>query len=231
MMYTFSVIIPVLHESASINGTIDHLRNLGKGESLEIIVVDGSPDGDTIAAIVDRDVKRLVAGTGRASQMNRGAAHATGHILLFLHADTFLPGKAFRHIRRALSADSTVAGAFDLGMDSPRLSLKIIAKMASIRSRVMRIPYGDQAQFFRRECFDALEGFRDLPVMEDVDIMRRIKTRRGRIRIIALRVKTSPRRWEREGLFRCTLRNWLLICFYYLGARPEMLSRYYRFGT
>jgi len=231
MVYTFSVIIPVLRESASINGTIDHLRNLGKGESLEIIVVDGSPEGDTIAAIVDRDVKRLVAGRGRALQMNRGAAHAAGTVLLFLHADTILPGKAFHHIRSALSADSTVAGAFDLGMDSPRLSLKIIAKMASIRSRVTRTPYGDQAQFFRRGCFDALEGFRDLPVMEDVDIMRRIKKRRERIHIIAQRVKTSPRRWEREGLFRCTLRNWLLISLYYLGSRPKTLARYYRFGT
>ncbi len=231
MVYTFSVIIPVLHESASINRTIGYLRNLGSGEPLEIIVVDGSPEGDTIAAIVDRDVKRLVAGTGRALQMNRGAARAVGHILLFLHADTILPKKAFHHIREALSANAAVAGAFDLGMDSPRLSLKIIAKMASIRSRVTRIPYCDQAQFFRRDCFAALEGFRDMPVMEDVDIMRRIKKSRRTSHIIPQRVRTSPRRWEREGLFRCTLRNWLLISLYYMGARPKTLARYYRFGT
>jgi len=104
----------------------------------------------------------------------------------------------------------------------------VIEKIASIRSRLTRIPYGDQAIFIRRNYFQALGGFKDIPIMEDVELMRRIKRRRGKIMILKDKVKTSPRRWEAEGVVFCTLRNWFLITLYLLGFKPETLARFYR---
>ena len=123
---------------------------------------------------------------------------------------------------------SCIAGAFDLAIDSDKPAFRLIEKAASLRSRMTRIPYGDQVIFIRKGEFRELGGFRDIPIMEDVDIMRRIKKRKGRICIIGKAVRTSPRRWEKEGIVYTTLRNWLLITLYLFGVRPEKLVRFYR---
>jgi rSAM/selenodomain-associated transferase 2 len=224
----FSIIIPVINEEGVINSTIEHLVALPGAVSLEIIVVDGDRSGKTIGVIRDGNVKTTVSEKGRGSQMNRGAAMSEGDIVVFLHADTRLPPEALALMEGALSDPACPAGAFDLAIASGRAAYRLIAKIASLRSRLTRIPYGDQAQFFRRACFQGMGGFANIPLMEDVEIMQRVKKQGGRITIIKRAVTTSPRRWEKEGVFRCTLRNWLLVSLYFSGVSPERLSRFYK---
>ena len=224
----FSVIIPVFNEDALINATIEHLDSLSGKASLEIIVVDGDKSGKTIGAVRDGNVKTAISEKGRGNQMNRGAALAEGDIAIFLHADTRLPLDAFALIESALRDPGRQAGAFDLAIASGRPIYRMIAKIASLRSRITRIPYGDQAHFFRRNYFQDIGGFANIPLMEDVEIMGRIKKRGERITIIKRAVTTSSRRWEKEGILRCTLRNWLLICLYFFGVSPERLSIFYK---
>jgi len=223
-----SVIVPVLDEQEQINACLDHLRRQGLRDRREIIVVDGDPHGGTIALIRDPEVVRLTGDRGRARQMNVGASVARGEILLFLHADTRLPNGALEKISSVMAAGECVAGAFDLGIDSDRWILRHIAFRASVRSRISRIPYGDQAIFIDRDCFERLGGFADMPIMEDVDLMRRIKRSGQKIHIFRDKVLTSPRRWEAEGPLYTTLRNQILMFCYYLGARPETLVRFYK---
>ena len=228
MAPSVSVIIPVLGETQQLDSLIDHLLQTADGQPVEMIVVDGSPDGASIKAVSREGVTLLAAPTGRARQMNAGAAAARGAHLLFLHADTLLPPGAFRRIEETLSEGNCVAGAFDLRYNSERLSMRLIARVACLRSRLTRIPYGDQAQFFRRDCFEKLCGFADIPLMEDVEIMRRIKNRGDRISILPEAVVTSARRHEKEGVLYCTLRNWTIITLYFLGMSPERLVRFYK---
>ena len=144
-------------------------------------------------------MKQVLSPRGRGCQMNEGARHATGEILLFLHADTTLPPAGIERLVSAMDTGAFVGGAFDLAIDSEALSMKWIARAACIRSRLTRLPYGDQALFFEREHFRAMGGFRDIPIMEDVDLMRRIKKTAGRICILPEKVNTSPRRLGRRG--------------------------------
>lgn len=225
---TFSVIVPVLHETRQLDSLVDHLLQVAGGEPLEIIVVDGSPEGESVGTITRDGVTRLIAPAGRARQMNAGAAAARGDYLLFLHADTRLPQGAFRRISEALSDGRFVAGAFDLRYGSERLPIRFIARAACLRSRLTRIPYGDQAQFFRRDYFETICGYADIPLMEDVEIMRRIKERGDLISILDEAVVTSARRQEAEGVVYCTLRNWSIATLYLLGVSPQRLVRFYR---
>ncbi len=223
-----SVIIPVLNEASLINSTIDHLRALDGGESLEIIVVDGDQGGGTVRTITLKDVKQTISPRGRGRQMNEGAALATGNILLFLHVDTRPPRDALGLIRSAMENNRYVAGAFDLGIESSQPIFRIIERAASLRSQITRIPFGDQGIFIRKDYFMQVGGYREIPVMEDVEIMGRIKKRGDRIYIIPRRVSTASRRWKQEGIVRCTLRNWMLQILYFLGTSPYKLSRFYK---
>jgi rSAM/selenodomain-associated transferase 2 len=228
MQLTYSFIIPVYREAQIINSTIDYLIHLQKFAAAEIIVVDGDYEGSTLQKISTANVKKILCPKGRARQMNCGAAKASGDILIFLHADTRLPEDALKKIATLLEDETIIGGAFDLGIDSERFAFRVIEKIASIRSRMTRIPYGDQAIFIRRNYFQALGGFPDIPIMEDVELMRRIKHRQGGINILKDKVKTSPRRWETEGVVFCTLRNWFLITLYLLGVKPETLAKFYK---
>jgi rSAM/selenodomain-associated transferase 2 len=223
-----SIIIPVLREAHRLDSLVEHLCQIAEGLPVEIIVVDGSPDGESIKTISREGVTLLTAPAGRALQMNAGAAAASGDFLLFLHADTRLPRGALRHIAETLSEGRYGAGAFDLRYGSTRPSMRLIARVACIRSRLTRIPYGDQAQFFRRDYFEILGGFSDIPLMEDVEIMRRIKDRGERIFILPEPVISSARRQEKEGVVYCTLRNWAIITLYVLGMSPGRLVRFYK---
>lgn len=225
---TISVIIPVLHEAAVINETVMHLHRLEPAAAVEVIVVDGSPDGTTLQAISDPSVVQVVSEKGRALQMNAGAARASGEVLLFLHADTLLPPDALARIVEVADEGRSVAGAFDLGIRSDRFIFRIIERLASLRSRLTRIPFGDQGLFIRREYFERTGGFEPLPLMEDVELMQRIKRRGDPVTIIPERVSTSPRRWEKEGVIYCTLRNWTLQLLYRLGIPPEKLVEFYK---
>lgn len=225
---TVSVIVPVLHEAGRLDPLIDHVRQTAGAEPVELILVDGSPGGDSIRTVTRGGVTLLTAPAGRARQMNAGAAAAQGDVLLFLHADTRLPAGAFRRIAETLSDGRHAAGAFDLRYDSDKASVRIIARAACLRSRITRIPYGDQAHFFRRDYFEAIGGYADIPFLEDVEIMRRIKARGGRICILPDPVVTSARRQESEGVLYCTLRNGAVVALYCMGVSPGRLARFYR---
>ena len=224
----FSVIIPVLHESESINTLIKNLGEMPSQHSIELIVVDGSDRQDTINAIHAQNVMCLLSAEGRARQMNAGASVAHGDVLVFLHADTIVPLNAFSCMEAALKDKQVVGGAFDLGIRSNRFIFKVIGKIASLRARFTRIPYGDQTIFIRRAYFHSIGGYREMPLMEDVELMQRIKRRGDTICILSEKVSTAPRRWEREGIIYCTLRNWIVLLLYYCGVSPQRLINYYK---
>jgi rSAM/selenodomain-associated transferase 2 len=227
-MPELSLVIPVLSEAESISENIRHIRELNADGTAEIIVVDGDPQGSTIRTIKVEGVRTAVAEKGRARQMNHGAALATGDILLFLHADTRLPSGAFALIRSTMNDKRFVGGAFDLGFDTKRAIFKITEMYVFLRTRLTKIPFGDQAIFIRREYFEKIGGYRDLPIMEDVELMRRIRKRMDTIRIIPRKVRTSVRRYEQEGILSCTIRNWLLQISYMMGISPQRLVKWYR---
>ncbi|MBC8432767.1 MAG: TIGR04283 family arsenosugar biosynthesis glycosyltransferase [Desulfobacterales bacterium] len=227
MKKQISIIIPVFNESRIINSTIEHLYTLDSSDTVEIIVVDGSPHGETINTVTNADVKKVLGEKSRGPQMNQGAALANGDVVLFLHADTLLSHDALDQIFTATKQHDIVGGAFDLGIQSEKNIFRLIAKVASIRSRLTRIPYGDQAIFLKKQFFDHIGGFKDIPIMEDVELMQRVKKTGKKIKFISRRVQTDSRRWEKEGIVYCTLRNWSIRTLYLLGVPPEKLKKFY----
>lgn len=227
MSLSFSFIVPVLNEAPRINVMVRHLRELSQHHECEIIIVDGDSGETTLRCVQEQEVKKIVSPNGRGRQMNRGASAAGGDVLLFLHADTELPAGAPDLISAVLDEPACGGGAFALGIKSDRPVFRLIERMVSFRSGITNIPYGDQAIFIRREVFEKLGGYREIPIMEDVELMRRMKRSGYRVRIIPEKVQTSPRRWESEGVLYCTLRNWTLMILYLLGWSPESLARYY----
>jgi rSAM/selenodomain-associated transferase 2 len=223
-----SVILPVLREAGSINEVVAHIRAQDPDGSAEIIVIDGDLTGSTINAALVNGLILAVSRHGRARQMNRGAEMASGDILLFLHSDTLLPAQALARINLAMKDKHIVGGAFELGIDSDRRIFRITEWYVALRTRLTKMPFGDQAIFIRRDYFEKLGGYKDIPLMEDVELMARIKKRGGRVCVIPVKVMTSARRWEREGIVYCTLRNWMLQILYALGVAPERLVKWYR---
>ena len=159
--------------------------------------------------------------------MNAGAASAQGDILLFLHADTVLPENAFGLIRETLQDEHCCGGAFDLRIDSPRFLLRLTGLCASLKHRITRVPYGDQAIFIRADFFRKIGGYTEIPLFEDVDLMRKIKKIGGKITIIGSYTRTSPRKWEKDGILFTIFRNWILQVFYLAGVSPERLATAY----
>lgn len=219
-----SIIIPALNEAATIGRT---LSRLGGIDHLEVIVVDGGSTDETAALAESRGAKVIYSEPGKAVQMNAGAASAVGDILLFLHADTLLPGGFSDQIVSALNQKGAAAGAFRLSIDSNAAGLRIIEHVANWRSRLLRLPYGDQALFMKTSLFEEIGGFPDLPIMEDFLLVRHLK-RKGKIVIVPAAVVTSPRRWLRLGILKTWLVNQLIVIAYYLGATPQQLTRFYR---
>lgn len=226
-----SVVIPVYREKGIASLLEDLLRQIQIEEASrdgEIIIVDGAPEADTLARIVDKPVLRLSSPPGRGVQLNLGAAAARGDVLLFLHADTVLPENAFTLIRQTLHDTSLSGGAFSLSYEPRTPGLSFITVLANLRSRRTRVPYGDQAIFVRRSVFMELHGFAPIPVMEDLEFMTRLRRQGHRIRILAMPVRTSARRQLREGILRCTLRNLCLRLLYHCGIPPRILAGLYR---
>ena len=162
--------------------------------------------------------------------MNAGAREAQGDIVLFLHADTRLPDGAVPAMTAALREPGVVGGRFDVRFDNTRPVFRTIAFLMNVRSRLSGISTGDQAIFVRREVFQALGGYPDMPLMEDIELSRRLK-RRGKLAALSLRVVTSARKWEREGALRTILLMWMLRLLYAVGVSPVRLHGwYYRQG-
>lgn len=221
-----AVIIPVLNEQAGIATTVEAVRRLGPDE---LIVVDGGSTDQTREICAEVSVACLASPRGRAAQMNFGAARTCSDILLFLHADTRLPLTAFGDIRQAMNDPACVGGRFDVRLDGDKTMLRVVEKMISLRSRLSKIGTGDQAIFIRREVFQKLGGFQEIPLMEDIALSRAMK-RAGRVACLRSRVVTSARRWEREGVWRTILKMWTLKSLYLMGVSPVRLKRFYGDG-
>ncbi len=228
MKFDISIIIPVLNEERRINPAIQQIEAQRFDGKYEIIVVDGHTNATTLAKIEKKGIIKAVSIPGRGVQLNTGADKASGDILLFLHCDTMLPAGALNAIKQAMQNSSIQAGAFDLAIDGKNPVYRMIEKTASLRSRLTKIPYGDQAIFIRNKFFFDIGQYTPIPIMEDVDLMQKVKKNRGRIRILDLCTITSARRWQKEGVLYTTLRNWILIFLYLIGVKPGKLIKFYR---
>jgi rSAM/selenodomain-associated transferase 2 len=219
-----SVIIPVINEANNIKNIS---RDLLDNSEVEIIIVDGGSQDETVEIARDLGLKVISSERGRAKQMNLGASVARGDILLFLHADTQLPLGFEKLVIQALSRSQTVAGAFSLKIASKMRGIKLIEKIVNMRSRLFQLPYGDQAIFISQDWFNKVGGFPDLPIMEDFELILRLK-KLGRISIIPTPVITSARRWEKLGVWKTTWINQQIIMAYFLGISPLKIASWYR---
>ena len=223
--YIISIIIPVLNEAKIIQPILNELQ---QHSGVEIIVVDGGSQDNTVAMARQTGVKVIsVPHQGRAAQMNAGANVACGDILLFLHADTKLPANFVKLAIETLKPPDVVAGAFELAIDGSAKSLRWIELSVKMRSRLFSLPYGDQAIFVSKAAFVDSGGFADLPIMEDFEFIKRIR-RQGKVKIASAKVTTSGRRWQKLGVWKTTLINQIVIAGYYLGISPTKLSNFYR---
>lgn len=219
-----SIILPVLDEATGVAASLDALRPL-RAAGHEVIVVDGGSRDGTTALAVPRADRVITAPRGRARQMNAGAVAAQGDVLLFLHADTRLPEGAASAIADALARHDW--GRFDVRIEGRPATLRGVAALMNLRSRTTGIATGDQAMFVTRTAFDAVGGFPDQPLMEDIELSKRLK-RLGAPACLRARVTTSGRRWERDGVWRTILLMWRLRFAYWRGVPAERLVvRYY----
>ena len=220
-----SVIIPTLNEEEHVARCIEALQ--AEACSCEIIVSDcGSADRTREIASGYRSVKVIESEKGRGRQMNRGAEGAREEILLFLHADTVLEQGWAGEIMHSLKDASVVGGAFTFCIDAPSLKYRLVEAWVRMRCSVLKLPYGDQAIFIRRDIFKTLGGFREIPLMEDVDIISRMK-KRGQLTLLKKKAVTSGRRWVKKGVIRTAAINQITMLLYLLGASPERLARFY----
>ena len=219
---TVSVIIPTLNEAACLAET---LRSIRAEKPHEIIVVDGgSGDGTCERAEV---ADRLLRGPrGRAAQMNHGADHAVGDVLLFLHADCTLEAGALASAEKCLAARGVAAGCFRMTVTAPGSVYRLIDACATARVRLTGLMYGDQGLFVERRRFARVGGFPPLRLMEDVFISRTLR-REGRVVVAPRRIFVSSRRWRRQGVVRQTLRNWTLTALAVSGVHPDRLAAFY----
>ncbi len=221
-----SVVMPVLNEAAGLGAALQALAALRAGGA-ELIVADGG-SSDHSAALAQAGGAQVVnAARGRALQMNAGAAQARGEVLLFLHADTVLPTSADALISKALADGSRVWGRFDVAITGRPRMLKLIAALMNLRSRRTGIATGDQAMFMTRAAFEAVGGFPAQPLMEDIEMSRRL-LKLSRPACLSAKVQTSGRRWESRGVWRTVLLMWRLRFAYWRGASPERLAELYR---
>lgn len=227
-----SIVIPAINEASSI-ATV--LTRIGDLPNVEVIVVDGGSQDDTISIAQGCGVTVISSPLGRARQMNAGAKAATGEILLFLHADTILPFGFEQMVRSTLEpplvgdSPAPVAGAFTLKINDPLPSLRSIERLVAWRSQWRQMPYGDQAIFLSAATFWELGGFKEMPIMEDFELMRRLQ-RQGRIAILPAPVVTSARRWLKRGVWQTTFINQAIVIAYLLGVSPDRLANWYRRG-
>ena len=222
-----SIVVPVLNEAqdiAAFLAPLQALRELGH----EVIVVDGDSSDSTAGAAHPLADHVVASPRGRAIQMNRGARIGSGDALIFLHADTQLPDNAPGLIEKALMHHAW--GRFDVKIAGRSAWLPVIAAMMNLRSRLTGIATGDHAIFVSRAAFDAVGGYPDQPLMEDIELSKRLK-RIGPPACLRARVATSGRRWERHGAWRTVLLMWRLRLDYWRGVPAERLAARYHPGA
>ena len=222
---TLSVIIPCLDDGGRLGATL--ARVMSEPGVDEVVVADGGSRDHSARVAREAGAVLTVSRPGRGIQQNRGAGAASGGLFFFLHADALPPPGFPRIIRETLADQGVAAAAFSLGLDREGLRPRLVCGGANLRARLFSLPYGDQGIFLRREVFEAAGGFPEQEIMEDFELMRRLRGR-GRIVIRPERVTASARRWQRLGYLRTTLVNQYMIAAYLLGAPPASLSRRYR---
>jgi hypothetical protein len=218
-----SVIIPTLNEARQIGRTLA----AATCADAEIIVSDGCSSDRTVEIARDQGARIVVGPHGRAIQQNRGAASASGQVLLFLHADTRLPDNYAAHVFDTLMDRRTVLGAFRFETDSSSPAMQWISFGTNLRAGWLNMPYGDQAMFLHRDQFIASGGFPQVPIAEDLYLVRQMN-RRGRIALAPVSVITSSRRWRRLGALRTTLINTIIALGCLAGVPPQRLAPLYR---
>lgn len=217
-----SIVIPALDEARAIGAALASALP----QADEVVVSDGGSQDSTVAIALQAGARVVSGPRGRGLQLNRGAAAATGDILLFLHADTALPAGGVELVRQAIAAGA-VGGAFEIRFDGRGWVYRLGERIASLRSRWSRLALGDQAQFVRRESFAQLDGFRDWPLLEDLDFLLRLRAS-GSIAILRPPVVTSARRFAARGPLRTVLGNWWIWTRFVHGVPPERLASDYR---
>ncbi|MBF6649456.1 TIGR04283 family arsenosugar biosynthesis glycosyltransferase [Methylobacter sp. BlB1] len=222
----FSIIIPALNEAQNIQGCLSALQPLRN--DCELIVVDGGSTDGTPAIAEPLADQVISAPKGRARQMNAGARQATGEVLLFLHADTFLPDNAIQLIREQINRPAPW-GRFDIRLSGDHFMLKVISQMMNWRSRLTGIATGDQAIFVTHEAFTAVGGYPDISLMEDIALCKALNKISPPLCLKA-KVNSSGRRWLQFGLYKTILFMWSLRLRYFFGADPKTLARLYSGG-
>ncbi len=218
-----TIVIPTLNESKNIPSLLASLSGIPK---VEVIVCDGGSMDNTLELAKKGGAGTTVARQGRGVQLNEGARLAGGKTLLFLHADSRIAREGVSRVIEAMETKEYIGGAFYLEMDRAGAGLKFIAGVANLRARFFNIVYGDQGIFVDKKYFQELNGFKEMPLMEDYDLFRRMKAR-GQTVLIEKGLSTSSRRWEKEGIIFTTLRNWFLFTLYQLRVQPFVLKKWY----
>lgn len=220
-----SIIVPVLNEAAQVPELVAHLK-IFQQRGCEVLLVDGGSDDATVQRLHATGLNCITSARSRARQMNLGAAQSHGEVLLFLHADTRLPNEADNLIQTALARGANW-GRFDVCISGRSWLLPVVAYMMNRRSRVTGIATGDQAIFVRRSEFEAVGGFADQPLMEDIELSQRLRAR-SRPACLRHRVMTSGRRWDQRGVWRTIFLMWRLRWQYWRGVSAEHLAEQYR---
>jgi rSAM/selenodomain-associated transferase 2 len=220
-----TIVTPVLRDSEAVKTLLPQVPAI---PDVEMILVDGGADDELEQLVQTRSDTRLCRTIpGRGHQMNTGALSAAGEWLFFLHADSRLPA-GWLDAFRALQAD-VVGGWFRFALDNGAWQARMIERLVTWRVRYLALPYGDQGLFVRRRIFESMGGFRELPLFEDVDFVRRL-IRSGRVVQLPLALQTSSRRWTRDGWLRRSIRNVVLVSLYFAGVSPAWLADRYESG-
>ena len=226
-----SVVIPALNAASRISLCLRAVANDDARAVIgEVLVVDGGSN-DATKEIAETHGARVLSSTGgRGGQVAKGGRAATGEWLLFIHADTVLDENWVRDAREVLAQKEPVIGVFSLAFDSKGLSQKIVAAGAMARTHILRTPYGDQGVLIRRSVYEALGGYAEIPLFEDVDFIGRFVRRYGRRALVVMnaRAETSAEKYERDGYFVRVGKNFLLLMQYHLGVAPEVLAEKYK---
>ncbi len=221
-----SVIVPVLNEASTIETCLQALQSCRQSGTVEVIVVDGGSGDDTVERALPLAHCVIHAPQGRASQMNAGAMIANGQWLLFLHADTHISAPALHALLTICATEEQAWGRFDLALDNPRSLYRTIELLINLRSRLSGIATGDQAMFMHRSLFEAVRGFPDVPLMEDIIMSKHLKQLVTPLSL-PQKVVTSARRWEQRGAWSTILLMWSLRAAYALGVSPQRLHKIY----
>lgn len=219
-----TIVIPTLNEARTLDGMLQDLMSKTAGR-WRVVLVDGGSVDQTVP-IADRyPIEVVLSAAGRARQMNAGAQQAQGSLIVFLHADTRLPA-GFNELMETFLASDQQWGRFDVRLDANEILLKLTASLINVRSRMTGIATGDQAIFLRRNLFEAIGGFEDIPLMEDIALSKSLK-KFSKPFCVESPVLTSSRRWQKKGVVNTILLMWSLRLAYWLGVSPQRLWRWY----